>query len=130
MNDKTEITMFLDIKTIIFCICIMSGVLIILQFIELLRFYNYGKVPKNQKVDCKECSWRYDINSSKSISVPHCIRPAIFLKSNICKGQCKYMKYSNIPTYPKSLRTLVLESILSVINFAIVIVTFLFNIFT
>ena len=128
MNNLIGIVMPLNFKIFAVCICITSLVLMVLQFVELIRFHNYGKVPKTEKVDCKECLWRHEVKSGRSISVPHCIRPTIFAKNAICKGQCKEMRYQNIPHYPKSLVAFAVEAILAVINFAIIVVTFILNI--
>ena len=128
MNNTIGVVIPLNFNTIVVCICITSFLLMILQFIELIRFNKYGKVPETEKVDCKECLWRHEVKSGKNVSVPHCIRPAIFSKDTICKGQCKEMRYQNIPGYPKSLVTFVLESLLAVINFVIIVLTFTFNI--
>lgn len=128
MNHIIGAIMPLNLRTVIICISILSFVLVILQIVELFRFHNYGKVPKNEKVDCKECIWRHEVKSGNSVAVPHCIRPAILAKDAICRGQCKDMRYQNIPQYPKSLMTFGLEAILAVINFGIIVVTFILNI--
>lgn len=100
-----------------------------LQIFELIRFHNYGKISKNEKVNCKECLWRHKANSEKNVDIFYCIRPRVANRPIICEGQCKYMKYCNLPPYPKSLGFLFMETMLAVLNFVIVVGSFVFNIF-
>lgn len=107
----------------------MSFILVILQIFELIRFHNYGKISINEKVNCKECLWRRKVNTGNNIDISYCIRPRVVHRSIICEGQCKYMKYNNLPSYPKSFGFLFMEIILAVLNFAIVIGGFVINTF-
>lgn len=126
-----QITKFVEsnFKIIIISICIMSFILVIMQIFELIRFHNYGRISINEKVNCKECLWRRKVNSGNNIDISYCIRPRVIHGPIICEGQCKYMKYNNLPPYPKSFGFLFMETILAVLNFFIVAGGFVFKVF-
>lgn len=129
MDEQIMKLMKSNFMVIIISICIMSFILVILQIFELIRFHNYGRISINEKVSCKECLWRRKVNSGNNIDISYCIRPRVAHRPIICKGQCKYMKYNNLPPYPKSFIFLFMETILAVLNFLIVAGSFVFNIF-
>lgn len=112
-----------NFRTILIIIFIIAFLLIVIQVLEIIRFNNYGKVPFSKKVRPSECFWRHNVKSSEGIDVPHCTRPKIFRKSTQCQGQCKHMRYKNIPEYQKSLAHLIIETILVIVNTVILAVT-------
>lgn len=117
MNNRISIEEFDYVYIVWVCICIIFIVFIILQCLELIRFYNYGKVPKGENINCRECKWWHQNFSEQEIFVPICVRPSIIRKSRKCRGKCNYMRYKNVEPYPKSIIVLVVEFLLLLINF-------------
>lgn len=112
------------ITTVFIIIIVLSFLLSVLQIIELIRYFNYGKINKEKNAKTLDCKWNYKSKSVNNITIYNCIKPKIIFKNKLCKGICRNFRYKNIPQYSKSLGLLIGESIVALINFVILIITF------
>lgn len=128
--DNTQAVQEFDtnLEKIIICICVISAVLLIMQILELIRFYRYGKISPDLKLNSNECKWQHISKTKNGIVIPCCTNPRIFKKNIKCSGPCNKMRHKDLPPYPKSLMWLITEALLALINFIIIIAGFAFEI--